>query len=147
MGATDLVNDVDHARGSIQADCATVPSRWGERGVAVMLRGPARNLASVMDVDFPGIRMAQPEERAAIAGLTLPVKLDSVMRDGRAEVGTPFRLTVITVGAGIGEDVHATIAHLHGQSVGMGMRGDTEKSVRASVAAAPDLRRLLSGRP
>ena len=49
---------------------------------------------------------------------------------------------MVAVGARIGEDVDAAVADLHGQRVGVGVRGDAEVAVRAAVAAAPDLRGL-----
>src|SRR6516162_7914485 len=90
--------------------------------------------------------MAQPEEWAAVTGLAPPIEFDGVVRDGRAEVGPPLGFAVIAVGARVGQDVHAAVADLYRQGVGMSVRGDAEKPVRTAVEAAPNLRRLLPAR-
>ena len=145
--AADLVDDLERARGPVQPDRAAVPGRRVERQVAVVLcASSSADVADVEDVDLPGVRVPQPEEGTAVAGLALPVELDGVVRDRRPEVRTPRGLTVVAVGARVGEHVDAAVADLHGQRVGVGVRGDAEISVRAAVAAAPDLRGLRSGR-
>ena len=78
------------------------------------------------------------------AGLAPAVELDCVVRDRRAEVRTPRGLAVVAVRTRIGQHVHAAVADLYGKSVGMGMRGDAEVSVRAAITTAPDLRGLAT---
>ena len=53
---------------------------------------------------------------------------------------------MVAVRARVGEDVHAAVAHLYRQGVGVGVRGDAEESMRAAVASAPDLGCLPAGR-
>src|SRR5262249_10932825 len=100
----------------------------------------------VLDVDFPGVRVPQPEEGAAFAGLAAAVNLDGVMGDRGTEVRTPLGLAVVAVGPRIGENIDAAVANLYGQRVGVGVRGDAEVTVRSPVAAAPDLGLVVSCR-
>src|SRR5215475_2257030 len=86
----DLVDDGNAARRPVQLDDAAVARRRVQRQIAIVLRGPLGDVAEVGDIKFPAVRMAQPEERAAVAGLVPPVEFDRVMRDRRAEVRTPF---------------------------------------------------------
>src|SRR5262244_2634293 len=142
----DFVDDVDDARGPVQQDAPAVPGRRLQRPVAVVLGGPLGRVADVLDVDFPGVRVPQPEEGAAFAGLAAAVNLDGVMGDRGTEVRTPLGLAVVAVGPRIGENIDAAVANLYGQRVGVGVRGDAEVPVRSPVAAAPDLGLVVSCR-
>src|SRR5215472_13041512 len=112
-----------------------------------MLRGPASDLTLVADVDLPRAGVPQPEKRATLAGLALAVELGRVVRDRRAEIRPPRRLTVIAVGARVGQDIDAAVTDLDGQGVGVGVRGDAQVAVRSAVAPAPDLRFLPRAGP
>ena len=79
--AADFVDDIDAARDPVEPDAATVPRGRLERQVAVVLGGPRRDLAGVGDVDLPGLRVTQPEEGAAVAGLVPAIDLRGVVRD------------------------------------------------------------------
>jgi len=68
-----------------------------------MLRDPFGGVAIIPDVDLPAVRMIQPQEWAAVAGLATPVELDGIVRDRRPEVRTPFGLAVVTVGARVSQ--------------------------------------------
>ena len=140
--ALDLVGDLKSPRRPVQPHPATVPGGRGQRAVAVMLRGPAERVSGGVDLDLPAARVLQPQERATVAGLALPGQLDGIVRDRRPEVRPPGRIAVIAVGARISEDIDAAVPDLDGQRVGVRVRGDAEKSMRTSVAPAPDLRCL-----
>ena len=62
--------------------------------------------------------------------------------DRRLEVLPPLRLTVVAVRPRVGENVHAAVADLHRQGVGVCVRGDGQEPVRPAVAAAPYLGRV-----
>ena len=55
------------------------------------------------------------------------------------------RLAVVAVGARIGQDLDAVVAHLDGQGIGVRMGCDRQEPVGAGVAAAPDLGRRRDG--
>ena len=137
--AFDLVDDVDAARRPVQQNRATMQCRRVERGVAVVLGSPSRDVAVIDDLDLAGIGLAHPHEGAAVAGLVPAAELDGVVCERRSEIRTPLGLAVIAVSTWISEDVHARVANLHRQRVRVGMRGDAEVPVRAPVAPAPDL--------
>src|SRR5580704_4240825 len=99
--ADDLVDDVDHERGTVQPDPAAVPGGAGQRRIAVMLGGPLDRVADVLGFQFRGPGLAQPQERAAFGRLTAAVQLDRVVGDGGPEVGPPGWLAVIAVGTGV----------------------------------------------
>ncbi len=104
-----------------------------------MLRGPGGGVAGVEYLGLPGLRVPQPQERAALGGLALAAQLHGVVADGGPEVGPPRGLAVVAVGARVGEYVDAAVPELHRQRVGVRVRGDAEEAVRAAVAPAPDL--------
>src|SRR5262249_40181768 len=138
----NLVDNVDGERCTVKAHAATVPGRWRERHVTVVLRGPLSRIADVLDVELSRAGVSQPHEGAAFLTLAACIEFEGVVRDCGSEIGTPLGLTVITVGARICEHLDATASDLNRQSVGMSVCGDAEVAVRTAVAAAPDLRML-----
>ena len=86
VAAVDLIDDLDRARDPVEPDRATVPGRRPELQVAVMLGGPPGDLPGVGDLDLPAVRMTQPQEGPAFAGLVLPAQFDRVVRDSGAEI-------------------------------------------------------------
>ena len=96
-----------------------------EAQVAVMLCGPGlRRLLADITAQRGGLGMGVPQKRTSRLGLIDAAKLDGVMGRGRAEPFPPFRLTVVAVSAGIGEDIDAVVPYLQGESIGMGVGGD-----------------------
>ena len=65
--AEDLVDDVDTAGGPVQPNRAAVPGWRVKRQVAVVLCGPFDGVANVLDINFPGVGVAQPQEGTAFA--------------------------------------------------------------------------------
>src|SRR6266851_842993 len=141
--ALDLIDDVDAARCPVQQHGATMHSWRVKRGVAVVFGSPSGDVTVIDYLDLAGVCMTHPHEGATFAGLVPATEFGGVVRDRRSEIRAPRALAVITVGARISQDVHARVADLDGQSVRVGMRGDAEVAVRATVASAPDL--ILSG--
>lgn len=90
--------------------------------------------------------MAQPQKRAALAGLVLAGEFDRIVRDRRAEIGAPFGFAVVAVGAGIGQHIDTRVPDLNGQRVGVGVRGDGKEPMGPAVAAAPNLGGVGAGR-
>src|SRR5262249_9395449 len=135
----NLVDNVDGERSTVKAHAATVPGRWRERHVTVVLSGPLSRVADVLDVKLSGAGVSQPHEGAAFLRLAACIEFDGVVRDCGSEIRTPLGFTVITVGARICEHVDATASDLDRQRVGMSVCGDAEVAMRTAVAAAPDL--------
>jgi hypothetical protein len=84
--AVDLIDDVDTARRTVEPNRATVMHGRLERQVTVVLSGPRGGPAVVRDLDLPAVRVTQPQEGPAVAGLVLPAELDRVVRDGGPKI-------------------------------------------------------------
>ena len=112
--AVDLVDDLNAARPAVEPDRTPMADGRVERGIAVMLCGPAGDLHPVDSIDLPRTCMTQPEEGTADGRLIPPVQLDGIMRDRRTEVSAPREITVVAIGAWISENVYAAITDLHG---------------------------------
>ncbi len=108
------------------------------------LRETAQQLRKQGQIDKSCRRVRFPEERSSRDGLVLARDLQGVVRQRRAEVRAPCRLSVIAIGSGVGENVDTTVAYLDGERICVGVRCDREEPVRTSIAPAPDLR--LPGR-
>src|SRR6516225_3882458 len=61
--AVDLVDHVEGTRRTVQPDRAAVPGGGLECQVAIVLGGPFGGVAVIPNVDLPGVRMTQPQER------------------------------------------------------------------------------------
>jgi hypothetical protein len=61
-----LVYDVDAAGGPVKENRAPVQCGGIERGVTVVLGRPHGNVTVVYYLDFPRLRMAQPQERTTL---------------------------------------------------------------------------------
>ena len=129
--ALELIGDLDglarlgpsERTGGARPMAAAPRTRRVQRSSSRWSRRPYR--------EFPPLRVSQPQERSASGRLPLPVDLDRVVPDRRLEVLSPLRLTVVAVRARVGEDVHAAVADLHRQRVGVRVRGDGQEAVRA----------------
>ena len=73
--AVDLIDDLDGTRRSVEPDQATVMHGRLQRQVPVLLRDPCCDAAVIRDFDLMAVRVAQPQEGPAIAGLALPSRV------------------------------------------------------------------------
>jgi hypothetical protein len=84
--AVDLIDDLDGTRRSVEPDQATVMHGRLQRQVPVLLRDPCCDAAVTRGFDLMAVRVAQPQEGPAIAGLALPTQLDCVVCDSGPEI-------------------------------------------------------------
>src|SRR5579875_1746976 len=123
-----------------------MPHRWVEPEVTVVLGDPDSHVAVVDDLDLPGLSMTRPQERSPGNRLITAADLGGVVRDRRAEIRSPGRLAVITIGTRVGENVHAAVPDLHGERIGVCVRRDAEVPVRPPIASAPYLGKIMAVR-
>src|SRR5262245_52590136 len=96
--------------GYAQAPCAPLHSELPEmRGLALesaiaVVGDDELGFVAVIEAArgfHPGCRLRRPQEWSGLLGLVGGIDLQRVVRDRRAEVAPPFRLALITIGAGI----------------------------------------------
>ena len=109
----DVVVDIQAPSRGLESHRPTVQGRRVEPFIAVVFRTPGERRAVVgVERDEPRIGGSHPQEGAAGTRLIAPSEEQGVVRARRSEVGTPLGFPVVTVRAGVGEDVDSVVADL-----------------------------------
>src|SRR5665213_1376306 len=140
LTAADFVRYRDCSIGAIK-DHLPLMNRPATSNVTGMLRLPDcswRIRVKSFDGDAVALRMMNPEKWSTRNRLILRKELQGIMADCRAEILAPRCLTVIAIGAGIGEDFYTPDAQLNRKRVSVGMRRNAKKAMRPVVAPTPD---------
>src|SRR5690606_15272530 len=81
----------------------------------------------------------RPHEVSALSGLIAPVDRHCVVRTCATEITTPFRLGVISVGAGIDEDLFSADVQHDAERIGMSVRGEAQVPQWSGINEHPHL--------
>ena len=111
-----------------------------------MLGRPHGHGAGVAVLETRGDRVPGPQERPARGGLVDTVQLQRGVAARAAEPRPPLGIAVVAERARVGDHVHAVVAHLDRQRVGVPVGGDRQEPLGPVVAAHPHLGALAGRR-